>query len=65
MKGKHHTEETKRKISKKLLGRKLPEITRKRMSESRKGIPHSKKWCKNMSKALKGKTYKMIGGFIN
>lgn len=37
MKGKHHTEETKAKISRRGKGRKLSDRTRQRMSEARKG----------------------------
>lgn len=43
MKGKHHSEETRKKISKSLLGVKLSEKHRQRISETHKGLMAGKK----------------------
>lgn len=40
MKGKHHTKETKEKISKRLMGRRLSEITRKKIGEAERKEKH-------------------------
>lgn len=72
-KGKHQSEEHKRKIAEANKG-KLPwntgkhhsEETRKKMSEARKGIPHSEEAKKRMSEAHKGKNkgkhWKLVDG---
>jgi hypothetical protein len=40
MKGKHHTKETKERISKRLRGRRLSEVTKKKIGEVEKGKRH-------------------------
>ncbi len=61
-KGRPHTEETKRKISKLrtgagngMYGKKLSEERKQEISKSRKGFKHSEESKQKMSKALKGK----------
>jgi len=55
MLGKHHSEETKRKISKAHKGMKISEKTRKKLSKGHKGKHHSEETKKIMSEAHKGK----------
>jgi len=55
MYGKHHTKETKRKMSKAKIGRTLPEEQKKRIGISLLGKKESKKHCEHISKGLKGK----------
>jgi len=54
-KGKKHSEETKKKISKSGKGRKFSEESKKKISESNKGKPKSEEARKNMSLGGKGK----------
>lgn len=56
MYGKHHTEETKRKISETEKGKKLTEETKRKMSEAKKGRHHTEESKKKMSEAHIGKT---------
>lgn len=53
--GKHHTEEAKERIRKKLKGRPKPEGHGEKVSKGLKGKVRSKEHCENLSKALKGK----------
>lgn len=67
MYGKHHSEETKRKIREANKGRKPYEMTeeiKRKMSESLKGRKHSKETKRKMSLASKGKpkTYELGNG---
>ena len=55
MLNKNHTNKTKQKISKTLIGRKLSEETKKKMSKIFKGRKFSTEWRKNLSKSKKGK----------
>lgn len=52
--GKHHTEETKRKISNSHKGRHLSEETKKKLSELNKGKKHSEESKKKMSQSRTG-----------
>lgn len=54
-KGKHPSEETKRKLSESHKGNHLSKETRRKMSEARKGKKHSEEWAKKISEAQKGK----------
>ena len=54
--GKHHSEETKRKISDSHKGKTHREDTKRKMSESRKGKHHSEETKKKLSESNKGKT---------
>ena len=55
MKGKHHTEETKRKMSSAKQGKKLSEEAKRKMSESLKGKHHTEEAKRKMSEAHKGR----------
>lgn len=74
MKGKHHSEETKRKISESLKGRSLPEETKRKISETLKrkygtgelinpwkGRSHSEETKRKLSKAMSGENNPMYG----
>jgi len=52
--GKHHSDESKMKMSKAHKGKLLPEETRKKMSETHKGMIFSKEHRRKLSVALKG-----------
>ena len=54
-KGKHRSEETKRKLSEVHKGKLHSEETRQKMSEMRKGKKHSEEWSRKISDANKGK----------
>lgn len=57
-KGKHHSEESKKKMSIAKKGKKFSEETKKKMSESQKGKhlgPSSEEWKRKISEARKGK----------
>ena len=54
-KGKHRSEETKRKLSEAHKGNRPSEETRQKMSEMRKGKKHSEEWSRKISEAHKGK----------
>ena len=65
MKGKHLSDETRKKISDALKGCTLSEETRKKISEAMKGKklkPFTDEHRKKMSEAKKGKTWKVIDG---
>ena len=55
-KGKHHADETKRKISETLKGHKISEETKRKLAEARKGMKLSEEWKRKMSIAHQGKT---------
>lgn len=64
-KGKHLSEEHRRKIGKAHKGKKIKPFTeehRKKISASLNGHQHSKESIKKMSAAFKGKTWKIIDG---
>ena len=61
LKGKHHTEETRKKISEANKGKKRSEETRKKISEVNKGKKRSEETKKKMSKSRKGKNHPMYG----
>ena len=63
MKGKHHSEETKKKISKALKGKKLPEERRRQMSEISKNRKHSEESKNKMSEYKKARPETWIGGW--
>ena len=68
--GKHHSEESKRRISSTLKGRKLPQETKDKMSEAHKGHIRSDDHCKHLSDALQTlgmyyKQYKACGGTLS
>ena len=52
--GKHHTEETKKRLSENHIGIKPSEETRKKMSQSQKGRKHSEETKRKISEAHKG-----------
>ena len=54
-KGKHPSEETKRKLSESHKGNRPSEETRQKMSEARKGKKHSEEWVRKISEAQKGR----------
>lgn len=54
-KGKHLSEETKRKLSESHKGNHPSEETRRKMSEMRKGKKHSEEWARKISEAQKGR----------
>ena len=54
MKGKHHSEEHKKKLSESHIGKHYSEKTKKRMSESQMGKRHSEKSKKKMSESKMG-----------
>ena len=55
--GKHHTKETKIKMSEARKGKKLPKETKKKMSLARKGFKMSDESKKKIGKSKKGNTY--------
>ena len=55
MKGKHPSEETKKKLSESHKGQKHSEETKKKISEAKKGKKHSEETKKKMSESKKGK----------
>ena len=66
--GRHHSEETKKKISEARKGKKLSEETRNKISEANKGHPgyfigkhHSKEWIMNKSDSMKGENNPFYG----
>ena len=61
-KGKHHTEETRRKISEAHKGMKYSEEYKRKLSEAQKGRRHSEETKKKMSEAKKGKHWKLVDG---
>lgn len=63
MKGKHHSEETKKKISKAFKGKKLSEERIKQMSEISKGREHSEEAKVKMSEYRKSHPETWIGGW--
>lgn len=63
MKGRHHTEEAKRKISKAFKGRKLSEERRRQMSEISRGRKHSDESKIKMSEYRKAHPETWIGGW--
>jgi hypothetical protein len=70
MYGKHHSEESKRRISNTLKGRKLPQETKDKMSEAHKGRIRSDDHCKHLSDALRTlgiyyKQYKACGSALS
>ena len=56
-KGKHHSEETRRKISEALKGNKMSENNRIALYEAHKGKKQSVETCKKRSESLKGRTF--------
>ena len=54
-KGKHRSEETKKKLSESHKGNRPSEETRRKMSEMRKGKKHSEEWARKISEANKGR----------
>ena len=60
--GKHHTEETKQKISEAKKGHKLPEEWKHKIGEGLKGHHHTEESKRKMSKNMKGKHSKQIIG---
>lgn len=54
MLGKHHSEETRRKISQSQIGKKLSEETKRKLSEANKGVKHPN-WGKHLSEETKNK----------
>lgn len=66
MYGKHHSEESKRKMSESHKGRTVTEETRRKLSESHKGKPHPCKMSEENIKRnryrCKNKTWKVING---
>lgn len=61
-KGKHLSDETRRKISEVNKGKKLSEEHRRKLSEVNKGKTHSEEWNRKTGEAHKGKTWKVIDG---
>lgn len=61
-KGKHLSDETRRKISEVNKGKKLSEEHRRKLSEANKGKHHSEEWNRKAGEAHKGKTWKVIDG---
>ena len=53
--GKHHSEETKRKISEAQIGKEISEETRKKLSEANKGRTYSEEYKQRMSEICKGR----------
>ena len=61
-KGKHLSDETRRKLSEVNEGKKLSEEHRRKLSEANKGKTHSEEWRRKSGKAHKGMTWKLING---
>ena len=53
--GKHHSEETKRKISEAQIGKEISEETRKKLSEANRGRTYSEEYKQRMSEICKGR----------
>ena len=61
MKGKHRSDETRRKMSESLKGHKCNEETKRKISEARKGLTHSEETRRKMSDAAKRRWAKKRG----
>ena len=61
-KGKHLSDETRRKISEANKDKKLSEEHRRKLSEAHKGKHHTEEWRRKSGEAHKGKTWKLING---
>lgn len=61
-KGKHLSEDTRKKLSAAHKGKKLSEEHRRKLSEANKGKHHSEEWRRKSGKAHKGMTWKLIDG---
>lgn len=57
LKGKHHSEEHRRKISETMKGKHRSEETKKKISEAKKGHSHSEEAIRKMSEAHKGHSH--------
>lgn len=63
MYGKHHSTETKQKISESQKGKTLSEETKRKISKSHKSLKASDETRRRMSKARKGKSHASNGGY--
>ena len=61
-KGKHLSDETRRKISEAKKGRRLSEEHRRKLSEANKGKHHTEEWRRKSGESHKGMTWKLIDG---
>lgn len=61
-KGKHLSDETRRKIGESKKGKKLSEEHRRKLSEAKKGKTISEEWRRKIGEAHKGMTWKLIDG---
>ena len=61
-KGKHLSDETRRKLSEANKGKKLSEEHRRKLSEANKGKHHTEEWRRKSGEAHKGMTWKLIDG---
>ena len=61
-KGKHLSDETRRKLSEANKGKKLSEEHRRKLSEANKGKHHTEEWRRKSGESHKGKTWKLIDG---
>ena len=61
-KGKHLSDETRRKLSKVNKGKTFSEETRRKLSEANKGKHHTEEWRRKSGEAHKGMTWKLIDG---
>ena len=62
MKGKHLSEDTRRKMSESKKGKHLSEDAKRKLSESKKGHHHSEDTRRKMSKSKIGKHWKIVDG---
>jgi group I intron endonuclease len=60
MKGRKHTEESKKKMSKFQKGKLVSDETKKKQSDSRKGKKHTPEWCKKIGLSNLGKHNKTL-----
>ena len=61
-KGKHLSDETRRKLSEANKGKKLSEEHRRKLSEANKGKHHTEEWRRKSGESHKGMTWKLIDG---
>jgi len=62
MLGKHHSEETKKKIGKIHKGKKMSDIARKKMSKAKIGVERPEKVCEKIRQTLTGKKRPEVSG---